>query len=405
MPQRRRKGRKGHEAKARAFLVESRQRGYLTLWETFRAVNPDADTNLAKELLAEAGLHLNHTTSENEDWREGIEGGLDTAFDVTGEAEIEAEEERHLAELETGIETPVAMYLREIGRVSLLSAAEEVALAQAMEQGKAARELLATPNLSKEDRNRLQTLVAHGQEAREKLTEANLRLVVSVAKKYIGRGIPFLDLIQEGNIGLARAVEKYDYTRGFRFSTYATWWIRQAVTRAIADQARTIRVPVHMVEQIGDLYRASQRLEQRLGRPPRLDELAVELGTTEDKVREIVNASRQPISLETPVGEEEESQLGDFVPDLGAEAPVEAAAHSLLRDQLEDVLDELTTRERRVLELRFGLLDDRTHTLEEVGRELGVTRERARQIEREALAKLRELGAKRKLQDYLGGET
>jgi RNA polymerase primary sigma factor len=283
------------------------------------------------------------------------------------------------------------MYLREIGRVPLLTAEEEVKLAQRMERGKA-EQLKPNPN---------RRIVEDGEEAQRRLTEANLRLVVSVAKKYIGRGMSLLDLIQEGNIGLIRAVEKFDYTKGYKFSTYATWWIRQAITRAIADQARTIRIPVHMVETINRLIRISRRLLQDLGREPTSEEIAEQMEISAEKVREIIKVSQEPVSLETPIGEEEDSHLGDFIEDHTALAPAEAASHQLLKEQVEDVLDSLTERERKVLQLRFGLDDGRSRTLEEVGKEFHVTRERIRQIEAKALRKLRHPSRSRKLKDYL----
>ena len=296
-----------------------------------------------------------------------------------------------VADLESSLDDPVRMYLREIGRVPLLSAEEEVRLAQRMERGKAER-LKAVPNLR---------YVDDGEEAQRRLTEANLRLVVSVAKKYIGRGMSLLDLIQEGNIGLIRAVEKFDYTKGFKFSTYATWWIRQAITRAIADQARTIRIPVHMVETINRLIRISRRLLQDLGREPTSEEIAEQMEITAEKVREIIKVSQEPVSLETPIGEEDDSHLGDFIEDHTALAPADAASHQLLKEQVEDVLESLTDRERKVLQLRFGLDDGRSRTLEEVGKEFHVTRERIRQIEAKALRKLRHPSRSRKLKDYL----
>lgn len=273
------------------------------------------------------------------------------------------------------IEDPVRMYLKEIGKVPLLSAEEEIELAQRMEEG--------------------------DEEAKKKLAEANLRLVVSIAKRYVGRGMLFLDLIQEGNLGLIKAVEKFDYRKGYKFSTYATWWIRQAITRAIADQARTIRIPVHMVETINKLIRVSRQLLQELGREPSPEEIAVEMNMPVDRVREILKISQEPVSLETPIGEEEDSHLGDFIQDDNVPVPADAAAFTLLREQLNEVLDTLTEREQKVLKLRFGLDDGRARTLEEVGREFNVTRERIRQIEAKALRKLRHPSRSRKLKDYL----
>jgi len=317
------------------------------------------------------------------------------------EEEFEAEPEVGIEAIQPGVSTPAAMYLREISRVPLLSAADEVSLAQAIERGKEALSKVSQSGLSSEGRAKLMTDIERGDAARQRLTESNLRLVVSVAKRYVGRGVPLLDLIQEGNIGLTRAVEKFDWRRGFKFSTYATWWIRQAITRAIADQARTIRIPVHMVETINKLIQVSRRLQQELGREPYPEEIAGIVGMPADRIREIFQASQVPISLQTRVGDEDESDLGEFIADTAAVAPSEAVAHELLREQIEDVLEELTQRERRALQLRFGLEDGRRRTLEEVGADLGVTRERARQIEAEALRKLRHPKLSRKLRDYL----
>jgi RNA polymerase primary sigma factor len=293
------------------------------------------------------------------------------------------------------IDDPVRMYLREIGRVRLLKGVEEVRLAEQMRRGDAEIER------RRHGIDFDQGIIDQGMEARRKLTEANLRLVVSVAKKYIGRGMNLLDLVQEGNIGLIRAVEKFDHTKGYKFSTYATWWIRQAITRAIADQARTIRIPVHMVETINKLVRISRRLVQEYGREPTSEEIGLEMDLPSDKVREIMKVAQTPVSLETPIGEEEDSNLGDFIPDEGGEAPSEAASLQLLRESMRDALDSLTERERKVLHLRFGLDDGRGRTLEEVGREFNVTRERIRQIEAKALRKLRHPSRSRKLKDFL----
>ena len=304
---------------------------------------------------------------------------------------------------EGGVSDPVRMYLKEIGKVPLLTGAQEVSLAQRIEKGLEASDQITAANggLSPEDNERLGDTVVDGHRAKRQLIEANLRLVVSIAKRYVGRGMLLLDLIQEGNLGLMRAVEKFDYTKGFKFSTYATWWIRQAITRAIADQARTIRIPVHMVETINKLVRVSRRLLQELGREPTDEEIAEEMGITPEKVREIIKVSQDPVSLETPIGEEEDSHLGDFVEDKEATAPSDAASLTMLRTEVEDILDTLTPRERRVLQLRFGLIDGHQRTLEEVGKRFGVTRERIRQIEAKALRKLRHPSRSKKLKDYL----
>lgn len=299
---------------------------------------------------------------------EGDDNGV--VLTKTGEIDVEATVPKTLP-----TDDPVRMYLKEIGKVSLLTADEERELAIRMEQG--------------------------DEEAKKKLCESNLRLVVSIAKRYLNRGLSFLDLIQEGNLGLIKAVDKFDYTKGYKFSTYATWWIRQAITRSIADQARTIRIPVHMVETINKLIRISRQLLQEYGREPTSEEIAKEMGITVEKVREIKKISQDPVSLETPIGEEEDSHLGDFIPDDDVPAPVDAAAYSMLKEQLMEVLDTLSDREKKVLMLRFGLEDGRPRTLEEVGKEFNVTRERIRQIEAKALRKLRHPSRSKKLKDYL----
>ena len=294
----------------------------------------------------------------------------DLIMDEPQDVDLEASLPKGIA-----VDDPVRMYLKEIGKVPLLSADEEIELAKRMEQG--------------------------DEEAKKRLCEANLRLVVSIAKRYVGRGMLFLDLIQEGNLGLIKAVDKFDYTKGYKFSTYATWWIRQAITRSIADQARTIRIPVYMVETINKLIRVSRQLLQTYGREPSPEEIAVEMGLSVEKVREIQKIAQEPVSLETPIGEEEDSHLGDFIPDEDVPAPAEAAAFSMLKEQLVEVLDTLTEREQKVLKLRFGLDDGRARTLEEVGKEFDVTRERIRQIEAKALRKLRHPSRSKKLKDYL----
>lgn len=325
------------------------------------------------EVLEKNGIDVLKMTSPSED-------DVDADDDVPPE-EIENEEDVDMANVDlsvpdsVSIEDPVRMYLKEIGKVPLLSAEEEVELAKRMELG--------------------------DQEAKNKLAEANLRLVVSIAKRYVGRGMLFLDLIQEGNLGLIKAVEKFDYRKGYKFSTYATWWIRQAITRAIADQARTIRIPVHMVETINKLIRISRQLLQELGREPTPEEIAEEMKIPVEKVREILKISQEPVSLETPIGEEEDSHLGDFIQDDQVPVPADAAAFELLKEQLNEVLDTLTEREQKVLRLRFGLDDGKARTLEEVGRQFNVTRERIRQIEAKALRKLRHPSRSRKLKDYL----
>ena len=345
-----------------------------------------------------------------------ISDGDDEDDDIILDDEDEVEVEKINLSVPEGVsvEDPVRMYLKEIGKVPLLSADEEIELAQKMEAGSVAvekipllKERLAETGDEQEKEEiqaeikALQLDVDRGSDAKKRLAEANLRLVVSIAKRYVGRGMLFLDLIQEGNLGLIKAVEKFDYRKGYKFSTYATWWIRQAITRAIADQARTIRIPVHMVETINKLIRVSRQLLQELGREPTPEEIAEEMKMPVERVREILKISQEPVSLETPIGEEEDSHLGDFIKDDNVPVPADAATFTLLKEQLEEVLGTLTEREQKVLTLRFGLEDGRARTLEEVGKEFNVTRERIRQIEAKALRKLRHPSRSRKLKDYL----
>lgn len=343
-----------------------------------------------------------------------VESDLDgDEVNLTEEDEVDMENIDLSVPDGVSIEDPVRMYLKEIGKVPLLSADEEIEYAGKIEDGAAAAEKLkdiekmleSAEGEEKEalekEKKELGYVIADGDAAKQKLAEANLRLVVSIAKRYVGRGMLFLDLIQEGNLGLIKAVEKFDYRKGFKFSTYATWWIRQAITRAIADQARTIRIPVHMVETINKLIRVSRQLLQELGREPTPEEIAEEMNMPEERVREILKISQEPVSLETPIGEEEDSHLGDFIQDDNVPVPSDAAAFTLLKEQLVEVLGTLTEREQKVLRLRFGLDDGRARTLEEVGKEFNVTRERIRQIEAKALRKLRHPSRSRKLKDYL----
>jgi RNA polymerase primary sigma factor len=356
-------------------IQKGKKRGVLTYNEIILALQgmemtPDQIDEVYEQLNA-MGIDVVPASSDIVSLEENTD---DEEIDVASDSENEVEIDLSIPE-GVGIDDPVRMYLKEIGRVPLLSAEEEVTLAKAMEMG--------------------------DEEAKRRLAEANLRLVVSIAKRYVGRGMLFLDLIQEGNLGLIKAVEKFDYRKGYKFSTYATWWIRQAITRAIADQARTIRIPVHMVETINKLIRVSRQLLQELGREPIPEEIATEMDISVERVREILKIAQEPVSLETPIGEEEDSHLGDFIEDEDAPAPAEAASFILLKEQLEEVLETLTQREEKVLRLRFGLDDGRARTLEEVGQEFGVTRERIRQIEAKALRKLRHPSRSRKLKDYL----
>lgn len=379
-------------AQTRAIVQQLVDKGKAQGWlsqDQLLQVFPEAEANI--EQLEEVYIVL---------FEEGIQ-----LVDENQSAEPEAEKPEEPAQVdlnEIGIDDTVSLYLKEISRIPLLRAEQEVEYARGMETGKRARQQLGrSSGVSATERTKLEAKIREGELCRQKLIKANFRLVVSIAKKYIGRGVSFLDLIQEGNIGLIRAVEKFDYKRGFKFSTYATWWIRQAITRAIADQGRTIRVPVHMCERINKLTRVSRQLVQELGREPTPDEIAKELGTTPKKVERIIKISQRPLSLEMPVGEEQDSHLGDFIPDESTLGPTDAASHQLLREQMEEILTSLSPREGRVLQLRFGLKDGKSHTLEEVGKKFGVTRERIRQIEAKALRKLRHPSRSRKLRDYL----
>jgi len=345
-------------------------------FDVLEDVSPEALDDFFEELTT-LGIELVDDTKEEKPETEGVEEEVDAVADGMA------------------LEDPVRMYLKEIGRVPLLTMEQEKSLAMAIESGE--NELLKAGAADS-------SITFAGDEAKRQLTEANLRLVVSIAKKYVGRGMLFLDLIQEGNLGLIRAVEKFDYRKGYKFSTYATWWIRQAITRALADQARTIRIPVHMVETINRLIKISRQLLQELGREPSVDEIAESMGLSPDKVREVMKISQEPISLETPIGEEEDSHLGDFIEDQEAVAPAEAASVMLLKEKMQDVLQNLTERERKVLVLRFGLEDGHQRTLEEVGQEFGVTRERIRQIEAKALRKLRHPSRGKALKDYWSNE-
>ena len=377
-------------------LALGRQQGYITYDDLMEAI-PEAELNLeqledALSVLIEQGIEISD-----------VEGPEPVVEQVIEREAVIVEPIREDADLTAiDIDDSISLYLKEIGRIPLLTAEQEVELSKRMEAGRTARRRLNKDGqLDLDERQKLKAVMRDGKAAQEHLVKANSRLVVSVAKKYVGRGVPFLDLIQEGNIGLIRAVKKFDYRRGYKFSTYATWWIRQAVTRAIADQGRTIRVPVHMYEQINRLARVSRSLVQELGRDPTTDEIAVELGISSKKVERIIKVSQRPLSLEMPVGEEDDSFLGDFIEDSEAPSPTEQASQQLLREQIDDIFSSLTPREVRILQLRFGLVDGYAYTLEEVGKKFGVTRERIRQIEAQALGRLRHPSRSRKLRDFL----
>ncbi|MFQ6057697.1 MAG: RNA polymerase sigma factor RpoD [Anaerolineae bacterium] len=375
-------------------LAEAREQGFITL-DDILAVFPQAENNLAQleevyALFLEEGIEIRDNEGEEIEEPRGVrEKGppeiRDRVFDLSG---IDSDD-------------TISLYLKEISNIPLLTAEEEVILARRLEQGRIARRRLTKDGHNPRERERLERQCRDGEAARKHLIQANSRLVISMAKKYMGQGVPFLDLIQEGNLGLMKAVEKFDYRRGYKLSTYATWWIRQAITRAIADQGRTIRVPVHMSDRIRRLYHVSRRLEQELGREPTPEEIAADMGLPPKKVGWMLRISQRPLSLEKPVGEEKDSELGDFIEDEDLPPPAEVASHHLLREEIEEVLTSLTPREARVLQLRFGLTDGRSHTLKEVGEKFGVTRERIRQIETEALRRLRHPSRSSKLKDYL----
>lgn len=377
-------------------LNVGRSQGYVTYDDVMEAV-PEAELNIeqledALATLIEMGIEISDTDLDDSEVK--AESGKEAGSVESAAADID------LSAID--IDDSISLYLKEIGRIPLLTAEQEVWLAKRMEAGRNARRRLSRDGQQNpEERDELRETAKDGMAAQEHLIKANSRLVVSVAKKYVGRGVPFLDLIQEGNIGLIRAVKKFDYRRGYKFSTYATWWIRQAVTRAIADQGRTIRVPVHMYEQINRLARVSRQLVQELGRDPTVEEIAEELGVSPKKVERTIKVSQRPLSLEMPVGEEDDSFLGDFIEDSDAPSPTDQASQQLLRDQIEDIFVSLTPREVRILQLRFGLVDGYSYTLEEVGKKFGVTRERIRQIEAQALGRLRHPSRSRKLRDFL----
>ncbi len=375
-------------------LELGRQKGYVT-YDDILHFFPDIEQDFDHlEEIFGALLDAGITYVEDEISEEPSEDELSQM-----EEDLRRTENDPLANIDT--DDMIGLYLKEVGRIPLLTAEEEVDLAQRIEAGRKARAELARGNVSPKRREELRRIIEDGWRAREKLITANSRLVISVAKKYIGRGVPFLDLIQEGNIGLIRATKKFDWRRGHKFSTYATWWIRQAVTRAIADQGRTIRVPVHMGDQINKLLRIQHQLVQELGREPTVEELAEEMGVPPKKVEQMLQASRHPLSLEMPTDDDEDSVLGDFIKDETTLAPEEVATQSMLREQLEEILRLLPPREVRILQLRYGLLDGKAYTLEEVGRKMGVTRERVRQIEAQALARLRRPEIRERLQEYL----
>jgi RNA polymerase primary sigma factor len=386
-------------------LAKAEAQGYVTL-DDLMEVYPEVEENLAELedlfiYLSEEGIQVLY----NEDKKEAEEAlPEETAEELAEEADLEKQADAladaHLADIAS--DDTISLYLKEMARVPLLTAEEEITLARQYEQGRQARrKLMQEDNLSEEAKDRLAAIVERGEASRTHLIRANTRLVVSIAKRYLGQGVPFLDLIQEGNLGLIKAVEKFDYRRGHRFSTYATWWIRQAITRALADQGRVIRLPVHLSDRIRKVYQVAQQLEQDWGRQPTPEEIAQELSIPPQKVQWMLKVSQRPLSLEKPVGEEEDSELGSFIPDDDTPTPSDTAYQNLLQQKINDILTTLTPREARILRLRFGLQDGRSYTLEEVGQKFGLTRERIRQIEHEALDRLRHPSRSRQLRDYL----
>jgi len=381
--------------KTEQLFSKAEAQGFITL-DDILEVFPDAEESISE--LDELFLRLNGE-------------GIQILFDSTGkelriEPKAATQKKKETAAQfdlsEIASDDTISLYLKEMARVPLLKAEEEVTLARRFEQGRNARRILRKDSCAPEERMRLREIIRQGEVARDHLIKANTRLVVSIAKRYLGQGVPFLDLIQEGNLGLIKAVEKFDYHRGHRFSTYATWWIRQAITRALADQGRVIRLPVHLSDRIRKVYQIAQQLEQDWGRRPSPEEIAGELSLPPHKVQWMLRVSQRPLSLEKPVGEEEDSELGSFIEDESTPAPTDTAYHHILQEKLEDILTSLTPREARILRLRFGLQDGRSYTLEEVGRKFGLTRERIRQIEHEALDRLRHPSRSRQLRDYLG---
>ncbi len=379
-------------------LAEARQKGFVTLDEIL-ALFPEGERNVAHiddvyDLFVGQGIVVRDDDAEDED-----QVADDSVLQDETIAIMEADHAFDLSGVDS--DDTISLYLKEISNIPLLTAEEEVELAKRLERGRVARRRLTRNGCASAEHDRMERQVREGELARKHLIQANSRLVISMAKRYMGQGVPFLDLIQEGNLGLMKAVEKFDYRRGYKFSTYATWWIRQAITRAIADQGRTIRVPVHMSDRIRRLYHVSRRLEQELGREPTPEEIGEDMELPAKKVGWMLRISQRPLSLEKPVGEEKDSELGDFIEDEDLPTPAESASHRLLREEIESVLAALTPREARVLQLRFGLTDGRSHTLKEVGEKFGVTRERIRQIETEALQRLRNPARAKRLRDYL----